>query len=265
MRIERFCIIALFMLICIPDMAICQNDNDPVMFGCYRKIVSKASGEEHLLLISLPSGYEESDKSYPALYLLDGSKEIFFQHASTVWYLSDVAEKIPGYIVVGIPNTDRGRDFGREREKFYRCLKDELIPFVEANYKTNGFKVLCGQSAGSVFAFYAFLQKPDLFDAVFLVSFGISDGSLGSYQDAVADSRGLKEIKNTCLFVTNAINDPYDPSGERTRNGKTILELLYKTLSKTNRVMYTEYAGEGHVPFPSVYDGFKWLYEKGGN
>lgn len=46
---------------------------------------------------------------------------------------------------------------------FLRVLKEEIIPFVDANYRTLPDRGIIGHSLGGLFAFYALFEAPGLF------------------------------------------------------------------------------------------------------
>ena len=255
-------LMTLFLFLYQQSIASSQSDKDPITYGHYRKIYSKIIGEERTLLIHLPLDYESSNKNYPALYVLDGEKEVFLQSVTTTWYLRETAQKIPGYIVIGIPNTDRRRDMDTGKENFHRFIESELIPFIDSTYRTNDFKILCGQSASSIFTFDSFLKNPNLFNMYILISFGLSKNSLSPYKDQIVNSKEIKRQGHKHLFFSNAKTDPYDPSGERTENAKLVYDLLKKHLPQTNQLTYRTYDDEGHVPFPSLYDALKGLHHE---
>ncbi|MBN1878336.1 MAG: alpha/beta hydrolase [Anaerolineae bacterium] len=237
-------------------------DGVPITHGHYRQFYSQALEEERTVFISLPVDYETSEKTHPVLYQLDSKKEAFFQSVSMIWYLSEMAEKIPGHIVVGIENTNRHRDFGDGSDRFHCFIQEELIPFINTQYRANDFKILCGQSAGSAFTFHSFVNNPDLFNAYILMSFGCSENSKAVFQNAIMSSQDIQNIHHGAFFFTNAAVDPYDPTGIRTQNGKMVVDMLVEHVPKTNRILYKVYDDEGHVPFPSLYDGLRWFYNK---
>jgi predicted alpha/beta superfamily hydrolase len=119
------------------------------------------------------------------MYVLDGTSQD--QHTTDkITVLSD-AGLIPSAIVVGLPNTrgNRERDqtppymrrdvndanspFGAA-DKFLSFVERELIPFVEGNYRTSGYRTLSGNSRGGLFVLYSLMEKPDLFQARFCYS-----------------------------------------------------------------------------------------------
>ena len=73
------------------------------------KIVSARLGETREYWVSLPDAYRDGTTRYPVVYMMDG--ELNFSSA-TIGGLRLAAQlgDVPDFIVVGIPNTDRGRD-----------------------------------------------------------------------------------------------------------------------------------------------------------
>ena len=92
---------------------------------------------------------------------------------------------IPPLIVVGIESLDRNRDLTPSNagqglhgstgnagipqsggaSKFLKFLSEELIPFMESNYRTHPYRILEGHSLGGLFSIYTLMESPDLFDA----------------------------------------------------------------------------------------------------
>lgn len=144
------------------------------------EIDSKVLAEKRELLIHLPVDYDPSE-SYPVMYVLDGSSQDF-RIASIAETLNRV-EIVEKMIIVGIPNTDRNRDLtphyilqetdgeiSGKGDEFLSFISDEVIPFIESKYPVNEYRMLTGHSRAGLFAFYAYLEKPELFDALFCFS-----------------------------------------------------------------------------------------------
>ena len=148
-------------------------------------IHSEILKEDRILEIHLPKNYEESNKTYPVLFLLDSYFN--FPHAvGTVEYLQ-LNRLIPEMIVVGIKNTNRNRDLSPaspelsteelermgtpgEAHNFIAFFEEELIPHVEKTFKAAPYKVIVGHSRGGLFNIYTFFKKPELFDAYITIS-----------------------------------------------------------------------------------------------
>jgi len=151
-----------------------------------RKTHSSILNEERRAIVHLPRNYSKDPlRKYPVMYVLDGTSQD--QHtADKIAVLSD-AGLIPEAIVVGLPNTrgNRERDqtppFMRTNvddqnspygaaDKFLSFIEKELIPFIDSNYRTSGYRTLSGNSRGGLFVLYSLIEKPDLFQARFCYS-----------------------------------------------------------------------------------------------
>src|SRR6185295_11339504 len=149
-------------------------------------IKSKVMGEDRLILVRTPVGYETNKQSYPVVYMTDGDQHIGHT-SSTVEFLARNG-RMSEMIVVGIPNTDRTRDLSPTKPKqegatgapqfptaggadnFLKFIETELIPEVEKRYRVTPFRMLAGHSLGGLFAVHAMLTKPDLFRSYVAVS-----------------------------------------------------------------------------------------------
>ncbi|MBN2008999.1 hypothetical protein JW960_06620 [candidate division KSB1 bacterium] len=258
---KRIAVVAIIMIqICAQRISFGQTDKSPIPCGHYRTIDSKILGEQRTVLIHLPTDYEVSDERFPVLYRLDGETDFFIQSVSMVEYLHAMAKKIPGYIVVAIPNTDRFRDMVTGRNYFHLFIRNELIPFIDSNYRTVDSRILCGQSTSTLFVFYSFLNDPGLFNLYVLCSFGCPNNFKDDFLNSISNSSEIKVIENRSLFFTNAKKDSYDPTGAIRHNGEMLIETLKTSIPVSNRIMYKMYDDEHHVPFPSLYDGLKWFH-----
>ena len=151
-------------------------------------IQSKILKEERVLNVYLPQHYSaDSLKTYPVIYLLDGSKDEDFIHIAGIVQFGSFSwiNMLPETIVIGIANVDRKRDFtypsqnSLDQEEFptsgksahfIQFLEDELQPFIAANFKTSEEKTLIGQSLGGLLATEILFKKPELFDNYVIVS-----------------------------------------------------------------------------------------------
>ena len=154
-----------------------QEEDDDIALGKYKIIHSKVLNEDRLLLIHLPREYEESSLSYPVLYLLYGQDiNNYFAEAVIVSEKLGSTGEIPPMIIVGVANTNRYRDNlpratrGRSEaggaDNFIRFFEEDLIPYVDQNYRTKNFRILAGPQAGAVFGLYSLITQPGLFNSV---------------------------------------------------------------------------------------------------
>ena len=186
--------------------------------GARVAIKSEVLGEERVILIRTPPGYERNGQRYPVLYLTDGDAHL--GHTSgTIEFLSRNG-RMPEMIVVAITNTDRTRDLtptnasmprpdGTEMkfptsggaDKFLKFIETELIPKIEKDYRTQPYRVFAGHSFGGLFAIHSFLTRPEIFNAYIAVSPSMHwDNHLLS-RKAEEFFKDRKELNRTLFFT----------------------------------------------------------------
>ncbi|MEL6652512.1 MAG: alpha/beta hydrolase-fold protein, partial [Bacteroidota bacterium] len=157
-----------------------QNAAETLSFAAVERIQSEALGEERVLNIYLPQGFHpDSAKSYPVIYVLDGSAHEDFPHIAGLVQFLNMYELVPSSIVVGIANVDRYRDFtfpsedAKDRESlptsggadaFMRFVGEEVLPLIAERYPVNEDRMLIGQSLGGLMATEFLMLQPDLFN-----------------------------------------------------------------------------------------------------
>ncbi len=130
--------------------------------------------EERELLVYLPNGYDDSpERRYPLFVVLD-ARASFRPMAMMIHTLSE-GRAIPRMIVVGIVNSNRWRDLTPVEgmgipgtgggADFLASLESEVVPFIDAHWRTNDFRVFSGHSLGGLTTLNVLQGAPDLFDA----------------------------------------------------------------------------------------------------
>jgi len=168
--------ITMLFVVCLVQTTLFAQDD--VSIGKYKKFQSRILGGEVTYLVHLPNEYENSKKDYPVIYMMNGqSISSFANAAATLDNLSN--ERIPDMILIGISNTgvaDRywscPDDSGNVKlgESFSIFLKEELIPEVKRNFRTNDYNILFGQSNTGLFVLYNLMSCPNLFNAYVVAS-----------------------------------------------------------------------------------------------
>ena len=86
-----------------------------------------------------------------------------------------------------VPNGDAGN--------FHKFIKDELIPFVEKEYRADpSRRILVGHSYGGLFALFGLFETPDLFDTLVIGSPTLSDGNRFTFQQEEAFAKEHKQL-----------------------------------------------------------------------
>lgn len=154
------------------------GETEKVVIGDRLTLNSKVLNEERTVLVYRPEGYERYQTQYPVLYLLDGGYH--FHHVTGIVQFLSSQGYIPQLVVVGLPNTDRRRDFTPTKinnvkasggaDDFMEFMEKELFPFVEENYRVAPYRILVGHSLCGMFSIYSLFTKPDLFSAYIAIS-----------------------------------------------------------------------------------------------
>ncbi|MEZ5040444.1 MAG: alpha/beta hydrolase-fold protein [Saprospiraceae bacterium] len=235
------------------------------------KIESTILNENRELNIYLPASYAvDTLKTYPVIYLLDGSKEEDFIHISGIVQFGSFSwiNMLPESIIVGIGNVDRERDFtdptknerdqkdfptSGESKNFIQFLQKELQPFIESNFRTENEKTIIGQSLGGLLATEILFKNPELFDHFIIVS-----PSLWWNDEAMLDDEPLNYQTVKSIYIT------VGKEGEIME--RTAKELYNKldSLNKGNTKIYFEFlADKTHADalHQAVYNAFERIFK----
>jgi predicted alpha/beta superfamily hydrolase len=237
-------------------------------------IKSEVLGEERVILVRTPPGYERNGQRYPVLYMTDGNAHLAHT-ASTIEFLSR-SGRMPELIVVAITNTDRTRDLtptnasmwrpdGTEAklptsggaDKFLKFIEAELIPKIEKDYRTQPYRVFAGHSFGGLFALHAFLTRPEAFNAYIAVSPTMHwDNHLLS-RKAEEFFKDRKELNRT-LYFTLA-----DEGGDARAGFDRFKSILAKNKPKGFEwgASLMEDEDHGSVVMPSHYQGLRKVFD----
>lgn len=226
-------------------------------------ITSDILKEKRYFQVVLPKGYE-AGKKYDVIYVLDGDWNT--KLLSDVEQLLGGEGRIPHNIIVSILNTDRDRDFlpthnvsnktSGGADKFLSFMKDELIPYINKAYPSDGSNTLFGHSFGGVFVTYALLTEPQTFE-----SYIAADPSYWWDNNAmlkwVPSKLTALTTPGRILYVTgregNGMKDMRIPQMDSILKKGAPSILTWKLMA---------YPDESHgtVRLKSAYDGLKFSY-----
>ncbi|MFD0964760.1 alpha/beta hydrolase [Pseudofulvibacter geojedonensis] len=235
------------------------------------EIESQLLKESRAINVYLPSSYSQDKlKSYPVIYLLDGSKDEDFIHIAGIVQFGSFSwiKMLPESIVVGIGNVDRKRDFTYPSQNkldqkefptsgksgdFINFIEKELQPFINTNYRTSQERTIIGQSLGGLLATEILFKKPELFDNYIIVSPSLwwDDEKLLDFEQKRYDSR--KSI--------------YIAGGKEGEVMERIAKELYKKLKeneKGNAEVFYEFLEDkthGDALHVAVYNAFDKMFK----
>lgn len=252
------------------------KNSEPFVLGRVDEVHSNILGENRILNIYLPEGYNPADTAkYPVIYLLDGSADEDFIHiVGLVQYGSfEWVNQVPKSIVVGIATVDRKRDFtfptsmaeDREKypttghsDKFISFIEKELQPYIQANYKTNASKTIIGQSLGGLLVTEILFKKPALFNKYIIVS-----PSLWWDNGSLLDQT-ISDFESTDIYIGVGKEGLTPTAIPRLMEGDAnLLADKIKNLDRNNVNVYFDYLPwENHatIMHQAVYNAFKLLH-----
>ncbi len=153
---------------------------EPIAIGETFTVTSAILGETRRINVYVPPAWGEApDARRPVLYMPDGGVAEDFLHVAGLLQVSVGNGTMRPFILVGIENTERRRDLtGPTRvakdstiaprvggsAAFRRFLRSELMPVVNARYRTTGEAGIVGESLAGLFVVETFLLERDLFD-----------------------------------------------------------------------------------------------------
>ena len=222
------------------------------------EIYSQILQENRTLQIGTPDSYGISNSVYPVLFVLD-SEYIFEYAMGSVKFLGNDFGLHPEVITVGIPNTDRNRDLyvnllpNDPYLKFAQFLEAELLPYIQNNYRTNGFNLLYGWSSGAGLANYMMVKSPKTFDAYILAGAGIGPNT-ATFIEQELDPKGYE---HAFLFASAEGTTP------RAAGLKTHQQLLEEIHPKGLDWRFKTYPNINHVEAMSkgLYDGLQFVFK----
>ena len=227
-------------------------------------IRSKILGEERTFHVNLPPNYAVARQRYQVSYLLDGHLKAFFDLAVasagydiTTGGPHEVA--IPPQIVVGVEQKQRSVDLGSNQEAFDRFLAEELVPYIDREFRTVPYRTLIGHSLGGRFALFTACRNPGMFPAIIAISPG------------VGDSTGFKAITD-CLrrdFTANRtvlrqlVLTAGDQEGRLFAATVKLRDFVRDSAPPNWRMLLVDGSGLGHTdtPFAAIPRGIRFVHE----
>lgn len=156
----------------------------------FKELSSKYFPFNRQVLIYTPENYDEQTESeYDVIYVLDSQSRSSFDLVHSLMHYSVQTDNDMNFIVVGIVSLfmpeieyNRNNDFlpiphsqkmisnyYGSSDKFKKFIKDELMPYIDENYRTTKHSLGIGHSLGASFVLDA-LASDELFDDYIAIS-----------------------------------------------------------------------------------------------
>lgn len=264
------------------------TDRYRLTIGTVDSIKSTTLNETRKFLVYTPPSYSDTaytPQRYPVLYLLDGDAH-FHSVTGLIQILGtgvNATYAIPEMMVVAIPNTDRTRDMtpthvdkgadGKPSpflkntggmDKFLAMIKNELIPAIDAKYRTMPYRIFVGHSLGGITVVQALYTIPETFNAYVAI-----DPSLW-WDDKVLVKQAKDRVstatwQNKALFLGQA--NTLSPDDTTTNQHFNAMLRFNEVMNSYNasglRYAYRYYANDDHgsVPLITEYDALRFIFD----
>ena len=237
------------------------------------------------IYLDLPKNYTENNTEfYPLIILLDADWYFDGSHYRLdeggligITHQIQIESNFPEVILLGIgyPSTNhRQRDFlyrsdqisqtSGGGETFYKFIKDELIPLIDKNYRTEKEnRMLIGHSYGGYFTMFSLFKERNNEQRIFTNYLAISPATY--YHNRYLFNKELQqylEINDELdvkLYMSVG-NLEWDKMMDSFKDMTIRINSRNHTRFKFKSVIYTN-KDHGSVVKPSLYDGLVWMFK----
>ena len=264
----KISLIVLLVLSTLTNVASAQDTLLPAPFhGRLDSLQSATLSQKRYFQVFTPPEYEPgSSKRYDVLYVLDGGNWNIGLIAPIQRFI-EAEGHMPPTLIVSIMGIDRNVELTPTHlsswqaptggaDKFLGYIKDELIPYINQHYPSNGDNTIWGHSLGGMFVVYAMLKAPDAFK-----SYIAADPSLwwdSNYVPKLA-AAGLASFgdRKVTLFIAGRQGSAFHEMGS-----DTMETILRKMAPPGLTWSVTAYPEETHssIRFKTTYDGLRFTY-----
>jgi len=213
-------IVSLVVAACQPAPAPAPDlpGDTPITIGTRIVMDSEIYGAPRTITVSLPASYDDGNRRYPVLYLVDGGVQQDFIPMAGMSALGSLSMQYREFILVGVQTENRYVELTAPSDlaedlrwlpdnggaaDYRRHMLDEVRPYIEERYRTSGENAIIGESLAGLFITETFLRAPDSFDHYIAVSPSLWWRAEGLSHEA-ADLLAAGEFGGHSLFLTIA-------------------------------------------------------------
>ncbi len=253
-------------LLILTQFSICfaQQKKSDFVIGEKISFESNVLNERKTIVVIPPYNYKDRpEEKYPVVYVLDPGNNLFATFG-IVNYYSDMLKIMPRMIIVGIVSNDREKDYlptpskeqptGGGADKFLRFISSELVTLIDSTYPANSERCIIGHSAGGLFAIYALVNQPELFNSFICIDPSLWYDNQSSVKEMPEFLKNNKGIKKS-IFISL--------SNEKEMGVFPFIEVLEKYAPEGIKWDYIHYKNETHnsLGFKSICAGFEMIYK----
>ena len=245
---------------------------EPLIVGTTFTIRSAVLGETRRINVYAPAAYDAGDtERLPVLYMPDGGTGEDFLHVAGLVQILSLNGSMRPFLLVGIENTERRRDLtgptstdqDREiapriggSEAFRRFIREELMPQVDATYRTNGETAIVGESLAGLFVIETLLVAPEMFDTYLAIDPSLWWDRERLVDTAVRELERHDELRATVFLAASSQTGIVEPTAR--------LAALLRGASSGLRIHHVEFPEETHgtIYHPAALQGFRTVFAR---
>ncbi len=261
--------------------AIAQISEIDYTIGKQLFIKSEILNEDRKVLISLPKNYDRNIHDYPVIYVMDA--EFLFDVTQSIVKIRAERNYMPRSIIVGITNNTSKRNdmalvlknkegraffggYGGKSKEYVAFLKDEVIPFIEKNYRANSHRTIIGMSPTFGPVLEAFWNDPKLFKGYIVLASELTQFTDNgkTIEDQIFTSIQSGKHQGNSLYIGKASRDLLNrPIGETQAYSN-----LNKALEKLNpqnfnyKIEILDEEDHYGMSVPGIQHGLETIYPK---
>jgi len=237
----------ILLILCISLLFAQENDSE-ITIGVNHTFKSSVLNQDRTIQIYIPDDYSESKQKYPVLYILDG--QWYFTSGVAIKKALRNPRNIPDMIIVGINNSNplRRTLFGEKNEKFTKFLTNEVIHYIDSNYRTTQERIIFGWEDAAFYISKLILEKSETFNCAIITNGGYAS------EDLVKKFTSEKDVY---LFTANSKKDIYTVS-----EAEAFSKILKENKPKNLIWKFDLFNDEIHIslPYLALYKGLKYYY-----
>lgn len=238
-----------------------QPGSREIVIGTSLEMPSEVLNASIELAVALPADYDESVARYPVLFAFQSPLLASVSGLAGVLAYAGVA---PPMIVVSVgfdgswfslysdeaePGSDRGG-------LVLQCIRDELVHFIEARYRTAPYRIFLGHSSSSLFLLHAMLAEPDVMNAVFAAGPMFAEFDYARVAGMLEGALAKRPARTQFLFYTQG--DQPELTRDLTAYGEWLT--ARRPAGLTWKSDPEPEANHGSLQVKTLYDGLRILY-----
>lgn len=231
------------------------------------------------LFIKLPRSYSRNkDKTYPVVYLLDGSYAFQVASGATRFAMNSGAMNEAILVAIGYSQGSKGsssriRDYTPSKandwqletgkaEQHAAFIRDNVFAYMQSNYRvTSNQRTLVGNSLGGLFAAHVLFTQPNMFESYIIGSPSVWFDNESIISQSITTA---KQDVRVYLSVGSKETPEFGEGQDMITGANKLASKIRQGDAKNIQLEFSIIEGAKHATaFPTtLIQGLDWLYAK---